>query len=103
MAQLYLKTPPEVMRELGQRAKELRLRRNLTQVQLGERADISPRSLARFENTGHGTVGLMVKTALALGAGEALGKLFVQPRVETMAQRKARRQTKARQRARGSK
>ncbi len=52
MARYSLKNPELVRAEIAHRARQLRLHRNLTQVQVAERADISHRSLQRFEASG---------------------------------------------------
>lgn len=63
---ILLKTPTEVMQGLGQRAKALRLDRNLTQSGLATRVGISVGTLKRFENTGKIQLDYLLRIALVL-------------------------------------
>ena len=95
MARLYLTSPPEVLRELGQRAKSLRKYHRLTQDELSARADVASRSLRRFENTGHASTELMVRIAFALDAHELFGGLFEPPEARTLEEFVRKRRNKA--------
>ena len=59
-----LKTPAELLRELGQRAKTLRLAQNLTQT------------LKRFEHTGEIQLNYLLRIALVLGRLEEFNALL---------------------------
>lgn len=84
MAYTYFKGPEDVRRELGQRAKTLRKYHRVTQEELSARADVSSRSLRRFENTGHGAMELVVRIAFALDAHELFDGLFEPPEARTL-------------------
>jgi transcriptional regulator with XRE-family HTH domain len=102
MAQLSLRSPSEVLLEMGQRARALRLHRNVTQSQLSARADVSLRTLRRFERTGQASTAVMVRIAFALGAEEPIDALFPQPEARSIDEFLAAAEP-GRQRARGSK
>lgn len=102
MARLSLKSPQEVLGQIGQRARDLRLHRNLTQVELGERADVALRSLQRFERTGRASTEAAVRIAFALGAEEPLEALFERPAPASIDEVLAEKRP-GRKRARGSK
>jgi transcriptional regulator with XRE-family HTH domain len=84
MARLSLRSPPELLCEMGQRARALRLHRNLTQSELSARADVSLRTLRRFESTGRASTAAMVRIAFALGAEEQVDSLFPRPEARSM-------------------
>ena len=102
MASLSLQSPGDVLREMGRRAKALRLHQNVTQAQLSGRADVSLRTVRRFESTGRASTAVMVRIAFALGAEEPLDALFPQPKARSMDEFLADDEP-GRQRARGPK
>ena len=61
-----LKTPAELLRELGQRAKTLRLAQNLTQSGVAARVGISVGTLKRFEKSGEIQFNHLLRIALVL-------------------------------------
>ncbi len=71
-----LKTPAELLRELGQRAKTLRLAQNLTQSGVASRAGISIGTLKRFEHTGEIQLNYLLRIALVLGRLEEFNALL---------------------------
>ena len=75
---LSLLSPADIAADLAARAKALRLAQNMPQNALAAAAGVSLSSLKRFENTGQGSVDLMIRVAMALGASEALGAVFAQ-------------------------
>lgn len=75
---LTLQSPSDLSQALGRRVKVRRLERNIPQSVLAERAGVSLPSLKRLENTGKGSVDLLVRLALNLGAGEEVEALFAQ-------------------------
>jgi len=91
MARLTLKGPGERLQELGRRAQALRKHRELTQAELSVRADVSLRSLQRFETTGHGSTELLIRIAYALSAEQRIDELFELPRAATLAEFERRR------------
>lgn len=71
-----LKTPVELLRELGQRARTLRLAQNLTQSGVAARAGISLGTLKRFERTGEIQLNYLLRIALVLGRLEEFNALL---------------------------
>jgi len=102
MARLSLHSPEEVLVGIGQRARELRLFRNLTQSELSKRADVGLRTLQRFETTGRVSMEVAVRVAFVLSAEEALDALFQPPEPSTIDEVLAEKRP-GRKRARGSK
>ena len=109
MARLSLKSPAELLAELGERARHLRLHRNVPQAELAARADVPLRTLQRFERTGRASTVALVRIAFALGAEESLAALFPRPEPATLdevlhtkepARQRARRPSKSSERAR---
>lgn len=84
MARYALRNPEAIRRDMAKRARELRLRQNLTQVQLAERAGISTRSLQRFEADGSGSVDALVAIAFALHAAGPIELLFQAPKARSI-------------------
>lgn len=84
---------------VGQRARALRLARNLSQQQLADMAGASLSSIRRLEARGQGTLALLVRLAQALQVVDQLGLLFDQP-VQTIAEAERRAAVARRQRAR---
>ena len=62
-------------RELGQRLRELRRERDLTQEQLAERAGVDSKTISRAEN-GHFNIGVDLIGALARALGVPTWRLF---------------------------
>lgn len=102
MARYNLQSLDGVRRDMAKRAKKLRLLRNVTQARLAERADISQRSLQRFEATGDGSIQLLIAIAFALRAEGAFESLFQGPGPSSMDEFLAD-TTEKRKRASGSK
>src|ERR1700755_1724019 len=65
--------------EMGQRARALRLRHQLSQTQLAERAEIGVMTVHRFEKTGQTSTENLLRIALALEAEAAFAELFALP------------------------
>lgn len=84
MARYALRNPEAIKREMAKRARQYRLRQNLTQVQLAERAGISTRSLQRFEADGSGSVDALVAIAFALDAAGPIELLFQAPQARSI-------------------
>lgn len=61
---------------LAARAKAVRLTRNMTQVELAQRAGVSVSSLKRFEAKGLASLDLVARIALILDGAEALEAVF---------------------------
>jgi transcriptional regulator with XRE-family HTH domain len=72
------KRNPELARAIGARARQLRLSAALTQERLGERLDVQPEAISRFENGGGGlSVSTLLDMANALGV--PLSRFFEEP------------------------
>ncbi len=72
-----LHTPEDVARQLAERVKALRLRRNWKRATLAERSGVSEASVKRFERTGHISLENLLKLAFTLDRLEELTSLFV--------------------------
>jgi transcriptional regulator with XRE-family HTH domain len=79
MLPVELLTAPQLARTVAERARRLRLDRNLTQQELAERAGMSLSSLRRFERSGEIAFLSLVRVAMALDATEGLAALFPEP------------------------
>jgi transcriptional regulator with XRE-family HTH domain len=71
-------TPDEREAELGQHLRDLRLRQNIDQRQLAERADVALNAVKNLEGGKGSTVTSLVKVLRALGREEWLGTLAPQ-------------------------
>lgn len=76
MSVFFLHTPEEVARQLAERIKALRLRRNWKRATLAERSGVSEASVKRFERTGHVSLENLLKLAFTLDRLEELTSLF---------------------------
>lgn len=79
MARLYLRTPTEVAAALGARARATRKAQGLTQAEVAARAGLGRRTVQRFEESGSGTVDVMVRIGFALGVPDTFDALFPSP------------------------
>ena len=70
--------------ELGQHLHDLRLRQNITQCLLAERADVALNVVKKLEGGKGGTVTSLIKVLRALGREEWLGALAPQVSVSPM-------------------
>lgn len=71
-----LKSQQEVMQEIASRAKDMRLKQNLTQEGLALRSGVSLGSIKRFERTGEISLKSLIDIALALGCMDDFEDLF---------------------------
>jgi transcriptional regulator with XRE-family HTH domain len=71
-----LATADEIAQEFGNRLRAHRLAQNLQQSELAARAGISRRTLINFEHSGHGTIDVFLRVAMALGLIESMSDLF---------------------------
>jgi transcriptional regulator with XRE-family HTH domain len=90
----------EALAALGQRARQLRLLRNLQQRDLASRAGIGIGTVARFERTGRASVENVLRIATALGADEGFARLFELPKYSSLDEALARPRKVERQRVR---
>ncbi len=63
---ILLKTPTEVMKELGLKVRAKRLSQNLSQSGMASRSGVSLGSLKRFESTGQISLESLLKIAMSL-------------------------------------
>ena len=90
-------TPDEREAELGQHLRDLRLRQNIDQRQLAERADVALNAVKNLEGGKGATVTSLVKVLRALGREEWLGTLA--PQVSISPLQMLKNKTPLRQRA----
>lgn len=95
----YARPYRDTLRDLGRRARELRLLRNVQQAELARRAGIGVATLQRFEKTGTASLETVLRIATALHAEQAFDKLFEAPPYASMDEALARPQRAQRQRA----
>ena len=87
--------PEDLARDLGARARALRLQRNQSQAGLAAAAGVSLAAVKRFEGSGQIALVALVRLALALGATAELESWFSPPEVQSIDEalsRKKRRQ-----------
>lgn len=70
-------SPGDISRGLAERARRRRLDENLTQPGLASRAGVTAASLRRFERTGAVSLENLLRIAIALGAADEFGRLFL--------------------------
>ena len=71
-------TPEEINLALAQRLSRIRKRRNLSQVQLSEKSNVSYGSIKRFETTGQISLLSLTKLCVALDCADEIKNLFTQ-------------------------
>jgi len=69
--------PNAMVSNIAQRAKQLRLARNVTQAELANRSGVSLGSLKRFERTGEISLHNLLRLAIVLNATDGFKQLFV--------------------------
>jgi transcriptional regulator with XRE-family HTH domain len=74
----------ETLVSLGQRARALRLLRNLQQEELASRAGIGVATVKRFERTGRTSTENVLRIATVLGARDGVESLFAAPRFRSL-------------------
>ncbi|MBC7973470.1 MAG: helix-turn-helix transcriptional regulator [Myxococcales bacterium] len=89
----------EALSALGQRARQLRLLRQMSQVELAERAGIGVATIHRFEKTGTASIENVLRIATALHAEAAFDRLFEAPAYASIDEALERPQVTTRQRA----
>jgi transcriptional regulator with XRE-family HTH domain len=90
----------EALREIGERARQLRFLLNLKQAELAEKAGVSEGTIKRFEHTGSASIENVLRIATALGAASGFEKLFEAPKYRSIDDALSRDQAKTRQRVR---
>jgi len=71
-----LSSPQDLLHGLAERARACRLRANLSQEGLAQRAQVSLGTLKLFERTGKASIEFLLQLAFALGAEKEFGDLF---------------------------
>ena len=71
-------TPEEINLALAKRLSRIRKRRNLSQVQLSEKSNVSYGSIKRFETSGQISLLSLTKLCVALNCVEEIKNLFTQ-------------------------
>jgi transcriptional regulator with XRE-family HTH domain len=89
----------EMLRGLGERARALRLMRNLRQEELATRAGVGIATVRRFEKTGAASIENVLRIATVLNAERAFEKLFEAPPYASLDEALARPQATQRRRA----
>lgn len=85
MRSLPVKSPEEIVEELGQRIKNRRLAANISQAALADKANVSRRALVQLEG-GHGsTLHTLACVLKALGLEQELSGIVQGPSVSPMA------------------
>lgn len=73
-----METAQDVMKKIASRLKEKRLKENMTQSGIAERANMSIGSLKRFEKTGEISFHSLLNIAQTLGCLDEMAQLFQQ-------------------------
>ena len=71
-----LKSPKELRLQLAERARELRLTRNMRQTDLAERSGVTLASVRRFEKEGEISLKNLMLIAIALNRAQDMEQLF---------------------------
>lgn len=72
-----LKSPKELRLQLAERARELRLTRNMRQTDLAERSGVTLASVRRFEKEGEVSLKNLMLIAIALNRAQDMEQLFL--------------------------
>ena len=99
MRTFNLLSSQSICTELGERARRLRLVKNLSQAQLAQMTQTSLSSVRRLEAQGQGSLEFLVRIMQALQAVNQLEGLFVEP-AQSIAQAERDQSLALRQRAR---
>jgi transcriptional regulator with XRE-family HTH domain len=95
----YKRPYREILSAVGERARRLRLLRNLRQSELAIRAGIGVATVHRFETTGTASIENVLRIAMALSADAAFDKLFEAPAYASLDEALARPEVTTRRRA----
>ena len=74
----------EALRALGERARALRIFRQMRQEELATRADVGLMTVRRFEQTGRASIENVLRIATALRAELAFESLFQPPKYRSL-------------------
>src|SRR5690349_20866383 len=92
----------DMLTGLGERARALRVLRNLKQEELASRAGIGVATVKRFERTGRASMENVLRIATVLGARDGVESLFSAPKFRSIDEAMSVSQVKKRQRVRKS-
>ena len=95
-----MKSYGDALRDLGGRARQLRIFHELKQGELAARAGLGPGTIVRFERTGRASIENVLRIATVLGADEAFDGLFEVPKYKTLDEALAQPASATRQRVR---
>jgi transcriptional regulator with XRE-family HTH domain len=84
-------TDREIMQEIGRRLRELRRRRGLTMIEVGERADLDRTTVSRAEQGDNPTLLTLLRMLRVYGRLPALEAFLPEPEVSPMARLEAHR------------
>lgn len=88
---------PAILKRLGERQKQMRIRMEMTQSELAEQAGVSLLTVANFEKGKSITVANLVKIMRVLGQLENLEEIFPEPRISPLQLREMQAAYKKRQ------
>jgi transcriptional regulator with XRE-family HTH domain len=89
----------ETLQAIGERARRLRLMRDLRQEELATRAGVGVATVRRFEKTGAASIENILRIATVLNAESAFEELFGAPRYTSLDEALAQPEATRRQRA----
>jgi transcriptional regulator with XRE-family HTH domain len=95
----YGRTFGETLRDIGERARHLRLLRKLRQEELASRAGVGIATVRRFEKTGSASIENVLRIATVLNAERGFETLFEPPPYASLDEALARPPATQRQRA----
>ena len=78
MISIEYKTPVQILKDIGLRAKSARLSENMSRKTLAEKAGVSEASLKRFETTGQVSLSSLVQLLMALDRLADLDELLAE-------------------------
>jgi len=79
-----LLSPIELQKELGEKAKTLRLFHGFKRVSLSEKSGVSAETIRNFEQTGKVTLENFIRIAFALNEEHKLSDLFELPEISSL-------------------
>jgi len=83
-ASALLSTPSEMQKQLGEKAKALRLFHGFKRVTLSEKSGVSAATIRNFEQTGKITLENFIRIAFALHEDHKLNGLFELPEISSL-------------------
>lgn len=95
-------TPTDIQMQLAEKIRNLRLKKNISQELLSQKAGLSYASYRKFEATGEISLKSFIKLAITLNLVEELKNLFSDENFESMDELLASKKNKTRKRARNN-